>query len=60
MRTARKRPSFHRWCDVYQDKPDAAWLKSAVAVLKKDYNFWMTKRLAPCGLNRSGNDADEQ
>ncbi|MCX7006075.1 MAG: trehalase family glycosidase, partial [Kiritimatiellaeota bacterium] len=46
--------------DVYQDKPDAAWLKSAVAVLKKDYSFWMTKRLAPCGLNRSGNDATEQ
>ncbi len=45
--------------DVYQDKPDAEWLKSAVAVLKKDYDFWMTRRMSPCGLNRSGNDATE-
>jgi alpha,alpha-trehalase len=46
--------------DIYQHKPDEAWLKSAHTTLKKEYDFWMTRRLAPCGLNRSGNDATEQ
>lgn len=46
--------------DTYAHTPDDAWLKSAYATLKKDYDFWMTKRLSPCGLNRSGNDATEQ
>jgi alpha,alpha-trehalase len=46
--------------DVYQNQPDNEWLKSAHATLKKEYEFWSTKRLSPCGLNRSGNEAGEE
>jgi alpha,alpha-trehalase len=46
--------------DVYQNKPDNAWLKAASKTLQTEYAFWMTRRLSPCGLNRSGNEATEQ
>lgn len=41
--------------DVYQDK---VWLSMAYGILKKEYDFWMTKRITPTGLNRYGYDLE--
>lgn len=38
--------------DVYAVTKDDAWLKQAYEALKKEYEFWMTKRMTPCGLNQ--------
>lgn len=38
--------------DVYEIFRDEEWLRSAHATLKKEYDFWMTKRATPIGLNR--------
>lgn len=40
--------------DVYEHYMDKAWLTGAFDVLKKEYNFWMTKRMTPTGLNMYG------
>lgn len=40
--------------DVYDVFKDRVWLKSAYEILKKEYNFWMTERITPSGLNRYG------
>ncbi len=37
--------------EVYEKTNDKVWLKKAVAALNKEYNFWMTKRVHPNGLN---------
>ena len=39
---------------VYEAYHDPVWLCGAYRVLKKEYHFWMTERLLPCGLNRYG------
>ena len=39
---------------LYEIYKDPVWLRSAYEVLKKEYHFWMTKRLLSCGLNRYG------
>lgn len=52
-----------RWCsqppylhfmvmDIARAKFDSAWLQKAYLALKKEYDFWMNKRIAPNGLNR--------
>jgi neutral trehalase len=46
--------------DVYERTHDDAWLRSAYTTLKKEYEFWMTRRVSPVGLNRSGNEATKQ
>ncbi len=40
--------------DVYRHYKDKAWLRGAYFTLKKEYDFWMTKRIAPNGLNVYG------
>lgn len=37
--------------DVYRHYNDKAWLTGAFETLKKEYNFWMTRRMTPIGLN---------
>lgn len=44
--------------DVADATGDTEWLRSAFATLHKEYEFWMTQRIAPIGLNRSGNSAN--
>jgi alpha,alpha-trehalase len=38
--------------DIYQTFRDNDWLGSAFATWKKEYDFWVQKRLTPIGLNR--------
>ena len=43
--------------DYFDATADTAFLASMIAPLEKEYKFWMTKRLAPNGLNRYGHSA---
>lgn len=43
--------------DVYERTDDRGWLRGAVETLKKEYDFWMTERVTPSGLNRHFNSA---
>lgn len=38
--------------DVYNVTKDEEWLKEAYFALKIEYEFWMTKRITPIGLNQ--------
>ncbi|MBQ2615214.1 MAG: alpha,alpha-trehalase [Clostridia bacterium] len=38
--------------DVYRTYQDKEWLKNAYETLKKEYQFWMTQRITPLGLNK--------
>lgn len=38
--------------DIYEVIKDDEWLKEAYFALKIEYNFWMTKRMTPTGLNQ--------
>lgn len=40
--------------DIYKEINDKKWLKNAVEALTKEYDFWMTRRNSPIGLNRYG------
>lgn len=45
---------------VYDSTKDEVWLKDAYRVLKKEYDFWQTRRMTQCGLNRyAGTGADQ-
>lgn len=46
--------------DVYSVFGDKVWLTSAYGILEKEYNFWNTKRMTPCGLNRYGYEGTEK
>ena len=46
--------------DVFRKTGDREFLKKAFAILKKEYSFWMTRRLADNGLNRYGTEEDEE
>ncbi|MCQ2455474.1 MAG: alpha,alpha-trehalase [Clostridia bacterium] len=37
--------------DIFAATKDTKWLKKAFDVLLKEYDFWMTRRLSPIGLN---------
>ena len=41
--------------DIYEVTRDKKWLKQAYGTLCKEYDFWQTKRVLPCGLNFYGN-----
>lgn len=41
-------------------EPDAEWEKTAIAALEKEYVFWMTERISPCGLNRHGTNMKDR
>ena len=49
-------PVYYRmvW-DIYNVTKDAAWLASHYDSIAKEYDYWMTQRLAPNGLNYYGN-----
>lgn len=38
--------------DIYEATKDDIWLKKAYFALKKEYTFWMQKRMTPIGLNQ--------
>ena len=40
--------------DVYNLFADKEWLRGAYNTLKKEYDFWMTQRMTPTGLNKFG------
>lgn len=42
--------------DVYEVYHDKEWLSQCLPVLKKEYEFWMTERMTPIGLNQFGAD----
>ena len=42
---------------IYLRTHDKEWLKKVLPGLKKEYFFWMTRRLTPIGLNRYSNEA---
>lgn len=44
---------------LFECTGDEAWLARAFATLQREYAFWMTERLTPCGLNRYGSSASE-
>ena len=46
--------------DVYEIYKDKMWLGFAYSVLEKEYKFWNTKRMTPCGLNRYGYEGTEK
>lgn len=37
--------------DVFRHTDNRAWLAKMYPLLKQEYNFWMTRRITPCGLN---------
>lgn len=45
--------------DIYAQTKDEKWLFSAVKSLQKEYEFWMTKRMTPIGLNQYGYNAND-
>lgn len=45
--------------DYFDATADTAFLASMIAPLEKEYNFWMTERVAPNGLNRYGHSATD-
>lgn len=46
--------------DYYDATGDKEFLRDMLPVLEKEYNFWMTNRLAPSGLNRYGHNEPDQ
>ncbi|MDE5896291.1 MAG: alpha,alpha-trehalase, partial [Clostridia bacterium] len=46
--------------DVFRKTNDVSFLKHAFAILKKEYDFWMTRRISPNGLNRYDCEEDEE
>ena len=44
--------------DVYAVLPNDAWLSDSYDALTKEYQFWMTQRIAPNGLNVYGPDRE--
>ena len=46
--------------DIYTYYKDKSWLMGAYPALKKEYDFWITNRICPSGLNiYSGNELTE-
>lgn len=43
--------------DYFDATGDKAFLQRMMPILEKEYSFWMTRRIAPNGLNRYGHDA---
>lgn len=47
--------------DVYKAFGDERWLDGALVNLEKEYEFWMTNRMTPIGLNQYGcNSTDKE
>jgi alpha,alpha-trehalase len=39
--------------DIYRISKNDSWRKKAYSYLKREYSFWMKKRMTPIGLNRA-------
>ncbi|MBR5569407.1 MAG: hypothetical protein IKW10_00760 [Oscillospiraceae bacterium] len=49
-------PVYYRMvADIFEVTQDIAWLESHYDTIAKEYDYWMTQRLAPNGLNYYGN-----
>ena len=49
-------PFYYRMVfDIFEVTNDLAWLATHYDTIAKEYDFWMTQRLAPNGLNYYGN-----
>lgn len=46
--------------DIYRATGDLGFLKSAFVALKKEYEFWMTKRISENGLNHYDCEEDQK
>jgi len=46
--------------DVFSQTKDINWLKECLPGLEKEYNFWMSKRISPIGLNHFSNSASDE
>lgn len=46
--------------DIYEKSGDKKWLESACKTLEKEYDFWMTQRITPTGLNRHSNNSTRE
>jgi len=46
--------------DIYAKTGDRKWLRKMLVTLEKEYAFWMTHRMTPCGLNRYSNDMTDK
>jgi alpha,alpha-trehalase len=46
--------------DVFKAGSDTLWLKKTIPIIEKEYNFWMTERITPTGLNRQFNSATDK
>lgn len=44
---------------VYRRTQDKEWLKRVLPSLKKEYDFWMTQRITPIGLNHYSNEGTD-
>ncbi len=52
-------PFYYRMVsDIFEVTGDLAWLESHYDTIAMEYTFWMTKRLAPNGLNYFGKQLD--
>lgn len=45
--------------EVYRKTGDREWLRSILPGLEKEYDFWMSRRSTPIGLNRYGHEGTE-
>lgn len=43
--------------EIYEKTRDKSWLTGACDILETEYEFWMTQRITPSGLNRHMNSA---
>ena len=59
--TNRSQPPFFAKIvyDFYNHTGDKAVIKKYLPTLLKEYDFWMTKRVMPCGLNAYGEDSTD-
>ena len=45
---------------IYEATGDLDWLRGILPSLEKEYHFWMSERMTPCGLNHDSNNATEE
>ncbi len=45
---------------IYEATGDMDWLRGILPSLEKEYRFWMTERITPCGLNHDSNNASDK
>ena len=60
--TNRSQPPFFAKAvfEFYLHKNDKCVIEKYLPAILKEYNFWMTKRILPCGLNSYGEDSTKE